>query len=226
MSDHAASGPGSFWQRRKADVAVWALTAYVAVLGVFTVNDIFRLDLLEWEVFTPELHTWVYKQIHLLEVDPQAPEAFPDRGAVERRLTELRDVLARTRYARVVTPGTLEDELNQHLAAGIVEPDEAAREKARAFYARGQEEARRRLAEIEDWVTMPIFVRYLDHDSERVRREVFELLKKVVAELWATPQTDAWQRENFFGYDPAAPRPRRLESIRLWKAWLRTLDLP
>lgn len=200
---------------------------YVATLGVFTVNEIFRLDLGEWEIFTPELHSWVYDLLHVVEVDPGNPAAFPDERSIEKKLTRLRDALARTRYARVVTPGSLEDRLNQYLATGILEPLETARVTARAFYEEGVAEARARLAgEIEDWVTIPILVKYLDHDDPRLRREAFEILKKVAEKFWSEPPHDRWKTEDFFGYDPDAPRTARLEAARRWKAWVRTLDLP
>ncbi len=203
------------------------LVCYVLTLGVFTVNEIFRLDLGEWEVFTPELHSWVYDLLHVIKEDPADPAMFPDTRAVERRLTRLRDALARTRYARVVTPGSLEDRLNQYLGSGILESADEARVTARAFYEEGVSEARSRLAdEIEDWVTIPILVRYLDHENPRLRREAFEILKKVAGKFWSEPPFSRWKTENSFGYDPDAPATVRREAVRRWKAWVRTLDLP
>ncbi len=215
----------------RRDRALFAgLVLYVATLGVFTVNEIFRLDLFEWEIFTPELHTWVYELLHVLERDPNDPSLFRDTRSIEKTLGRLRDVLARTRYARVVTPGSLEDRLNHYLGSGVLEAPEVARASAKAFYEEGQAEARARLADdinaIEDWVTIPIFVKYLDHESLRMRHEVFALLKKVVEAFQNDPGHDQWRSENFFNYDPNAPRLSRQEAIRRWKAWIRTLDLP
>lgn len=203
------------------------LVFYVATLGVFTVNDVFRLDLFEWEMFTPELHTWIYSLLHLLEDDPADPALYGSARQIERRLTRLRDVLARTRYARVVTPGSLEDRLSQYLGAGLLDPLPEAAARARAFLEEGQAEARRRLAEeIEDWATIPLFVKYLDSDNPRLRRETFALLKRVVDTYWSAPEHAAWKAENYFDYDPEAPRASRIESVKRWKAWMRTLDLP
>lgn len=225
MTETAETKPPGSKPRERAVFA--ALVCYVLTLGIFTVNEIFRLDLGEWEIFTPELHSWVYDLLHVVERDPADPALFPDTRSIERHLTRLRDALARTRYARVVTPGSLEDRLNQYLGSGILESPETARVTAKAFYEEGVAEARARLAdEIEDWVTIPILVRYLDHGSPRLRREAFGILKAVAEKFWNDPPFSRWKAENCFGYDPDAPAAARQEAVRRWKAWIRTLDLP
>ena len=145
---------------------------------------------------------------------------------MDRALRDLHRLLARTRYARVAAPGSLEEEIGKFLdPSALPESAETRKSRAQDFLRRGRDAARARLLEIGDWVTIPILIRKLDHDDPRMRSEVFDLLKAAAEEFCSEPGKDQW-KQGAFGYDPAAPRPARQDAIRRWKAWLRTLDLP
>jgi hypothetical protein len=249
--EEGAASPVSFWQKHKATIALVVLYAYVASLGVVTVNEIFRLDLF-W-FLTPELHKWVY-----LLVDVHRPRKLDTPHQIQSTLRELRETLARTRYepqpvpdsvrcpaghvhkvqvqspisaqpcpecSAEMVPYSLEVKIGEYVKGPV---DHTAQGDAARFLEEARRLSRERLLDIEEFATLPIFVKTLKDRDSKIRALAFELLMET-ARKWYPPNpefpTFDYTKDGF-GYDPNGPPEARVASVARWRRWLKTLDLP